>query len=385
MSVGRRPRRGSVPQSWPGSPEPLGVTWDGSGVNVAVWSQSATAMELCLFDADDVETRVPLQERTGPIWHGYVPGIAPGQRYGLRADGPWSPEQGDRHNPAKLLVDPYARTVEGELRLDPAVFAHSTREPDGPGPGRRTAARDERDSAPFVPRCVVTSNAFPWGDDRLPRVPWSETVLYEMHVKGFTARHPGVPPELRGTYAGLAHPAAVEHLTRLGVTSVELLPIQAFVSETHLLSRGLTNYWGYNTIGFFAPHAAYSAGGHPVPEFKAMVRALHAAGIEVILDVVYNHTAEGGEDGPTLSLRGLDNAAYYRLAADDAATTATCTGCGNTLNLASAPALQLVLDSLRYWASEMHVDGFRFDLASSLTPRQRLPSRPSARTRCCAG
>ncbi len=365
-AVRGRPRRGSVPQSWPGSPEPLGVTWDGSGVNVAIWSQSATAMELCLFDADDVETRVPLQERTGPIWHGYVPGISPGQRYGLRADGPWSPEQGDRHNPAKLLVDPYARTVEGELRLDPAVFAHTTRDPDVRVSVQRFDARDDRDSAPFVPRCVVTSNAFPWGDDRLPRVPWSETVLYEMHVKGFTASHPGVPPELRGTYAGLAHPAAIEHLTRLGVTSVELLPIQAFVSETHLLSRGLTNFWGYNTVGFFAPHADYAAGGHPVPEFKAMVRALHAAGIEVILDVVYNHTAEGGEDGPTLSLRGLDNAAYYRLAADRRYYRDS-TGCGNTLDLASAPTLQLVLDSLRYWASEMHVDGFRFDLASSLT------------------
>ncbi|HSP36499.1 MAG TPA: glycogen debranching protein GlgX [Frankiaceae bacterium] len=356
----RRPSRRLTPtQTWPGLPEPLGVSWDGSGVNVAVWSHSATAMELCLFDENCRETRVPLQERTGPVWHGYVPGIAPGQRYGLRADGPYRPSDGTRHNPAKLLVDPYARWVEGELTLDPAVFAYA-----GDPLGSR---RDDRDSAPFVPRCVVTGDAFPWGDDRLPRVPWSQTVLYEMHVKGFTAQHPGVPPELRGTYAGLAHPAAVEHLTRLGVSTVELLPIHAFVSETHLLSRGLRNYWGYNSLGFFAPHAEYSASGYPVAEFKAMVRALHEAGIEVVLDVVYNHTAEGDEGGPTLSLRGLDNAAYYRLSPADRRYYRDSTGCGNTLDLASAPTLQLVLDSLRYWAGEMHVDGFRFDLASSLT------------------
>jgi glycogen operon protein len=348
-----------VRHTWPGLPEPLGVTWDGSGVNVAVWSNSATAVEFCLFDGEDNETPVPLIERTGPIWHGYVPGVSPGQRYGLRADGPWDPAAGHRYNPAKLLMDPYARTIEGDLVLDPSVFAYR-----GDPVGTR---RSDVDSAAFVPRCVVVGDAFPWGDDRLPRVPWSETVIYEMHVKGFTAQHPGVPPELRGTYAGLAHPAAIEHLTRLGVTTVELLPIHAFVSETHLLERGLTNYWGYNTLGFFAPHTAYAASGHPVPEFKALVRALHAAGIEVVLDVVYNHTAEGGEGGPSLSLRGLDNAAYYRLSPSDRRYYRDSTGCGNTLDLASAPALQLVLDSLRYWATEMHVDGFRFDLATSLT------------------
>ncbi len=347
-------------ESWPGSPDPLGVTWDGSGVNVAVWSASATAVDVCLFDQDGAETRVALQERTGPVWHGYLPGVVPGQRYGFRADGPFAPDDGMRFNPAKLLVDPYARLISGDLTLDPAVFGHAGTDPLG-------TRRDPRDSAPFVPRCVVTGDAFPWGDDRLPRVPWSETVLYEMHVKGFTEQHPGVPPELRGTYAGLAHPAAIEHLTRLGVTTIELLPVHAFVSETHLLQRGLTNYWGYNTLGFFAPHAAYAASDHAVAEFKAMVRALHAAGLEVVLDVVYNHTAEGGEGGPTLSLRGLDNAAYYRLSPADRRYYRDSTGCGNTLDLASAPTLQLVLDSLRYWANEMHVDGFRFDLATALT------------------
>jgi glycogen debranching enzyme GlgX len=355
-----RIQNGSAPQTWPGRPEPLGVHWDGSGVNVAVWSDSATAVEVCLFDSAGTETRVALQERNGPIWHGYLPGVAPGQRYGLRADGPYLPAEGRRHNPSKLLMDPYARAIAGDLRLEPAVFAYAGGDPLG-------TRRDSRDSAPFVPRCIVTGDAFPWGDDRLPRVPWSETVLYEMHVRGFTALHPGVPPELRGTYAGLAHPAALEHLCRLGVTTVELLPIQSFVSETHLLQRGRTNYWGYNTLGFFAPHAAYAASNYPVAEFKAMVRALHSAGLEVVLDVVYNHTAEGGEGGPTLSLRGLDNAAYYRLSPVDRRYYRDSTGCGNTLDLASAPALQLVLDSLRYWATEMHVDGFRFDLASSLS------------------
>jgi glycogen debranching enzyme GlgX len=346
--------------TWPGRPEPLGVTWDGSGVNVAVWSDHATALDVCLFNANGVETRVPLQERTGPVWHGYLPGIAPGQRYGLRAEGPYLPASGLRYNPNKLLVDPYARWLVGDLTHDLAIFGYAPGDPVGD-------RRDSRDSAPFVPRCVVSGDAFPWGDDRLPRVPWSQTVLYEMHVKGFTALHPRVPPELRGTYAGLAHPAAIEHLTRLGITTVELLPVQAFVSETHLLRRGRTNYWGYSTLGFFAPHAAYSASGYPVSEFKAMVRALHSAGVEVVLDVVYNHTAEAGEGGPTLSLRGLDNAAYYRLSPTDRRYYQDSTGCGNTLDLASAPTLQLVLDSLRYWATEMHVDGFRFDLASSLT------------------
>jgi isoamylase len=291
------------------------------------------------------------------VWHGYLPGVAPGQRYGYRVHGRYDPRVGARHNPAKLLTDPYARAIDGDLRLHDALF-------DSP-----SATPDPRDSAPYVPRSVVVASDVDGGDDRRPAVPWADTVIYELHVKGFTARHPEVPPELRGTYAGLAHPAAVAHLLALGVTTVELLPVHHFVSEPHLLRRGLTNHWGYNTLGFFAPHAGYSAsgsGGEQVDEFRALVRTLHAAGLEVLLDVVYNHTAEGDEHGPTLSLRGIDNVSSYLLDPRNPARYVNATGTGSTVDLTSPHVLRMVLDSLRYWVQEMHVDGFRFDLAPAL-------------------
>ena len=356
---------GPADAAWPGSPAPLGVTWDGAGINVAVYSESAEAVDLCLFNLDSAgeyvpesEHRVPLIERSGSVWHGYVPGYGPGQHYGLRVDGPYDPVTGNRHNPSKLLLDPYARQISGSLKLHKAIFGYA-----GDPTGDR---HDHRDSAPYVPHSVVASDTFPWGHDRPPRIPWSETAIYELHVKGFTRLHPAVPPALRGTYAGLGHPAVIEHLVSLGVTAVELLPVHSHVSEPPLLARGLTNYWGYNTAGFFAPHAGYAATDDPVSEFRAMVRNLHEAGLEVILDVVYNHTAEGGAEGPTLSFRGLDNATYYRLQPGDHTRYFDPTGCGNSLDLSAAPVLALVLDSLRYWVREMHVDGFRFDLASTL-------------------
>jgi isoamylase len=343
---------------WPGRPAPLGATWDGEGTSFALFSASAEEVDLCLFARDGAEARIPLEDRTGHVWHGYLPGVRPGQEYGYRVDGPYDPAAGQRHNPSKLLVDPYARALTGGYRLDDAVFG-----------SRQDGVQDHRDSAPHVPRSVVVHDEFDWAGDRRPGTPWSDTVVYEMHVKGFTARHPGVPEELRGTYAGLAHPAAIEHLVGLGVTAVELLPVHHFVSEPHLLRRGLTNYWGYNSLGYFAPHAGYSSSGshgEQVREFKAMVRALHDAGLEVLLDVVYNHTAEGDETGPTLSMRGIDNESYYRLAPDDRARYRDYTGCGNTLDVRSSHVLQLIMDSLRYWVTEMRVDGFRFDLASAL-------------------
>jgi len=349
---------------WPGRPSPLGATWDGEGTNVALYSPGAEAVDVCLFDdlpgGGSRETRIALEESTFHVWHGYLPQVGPGQRYGFRVDGPFDPAQGQRFNPSKLLLDPYARAVEGGLHLDDAVF--------GSVPGR-DRTQQHQDSAPHVPRSVVVHDAFPWGEDVRPGTAWADSVVYELHVKGFTARHPGVPERLRGTYAGLAHPAAVEHLQGLGVTAVELMPVHHFVSEPHLLRRGLTNHWGYNSVGYFAPHAAYSASGsrgEQVREFKAMVRALHAAGIEVLLDVVYNHTAEGDETGPMLSWRGLDNFAYYRTEESDRSRYRDYTGCGNTLDVRSPHVLQMIMDSLRYWATEMHVDGFRFDLASAL-------------------
>ncbi len=346
----------------PGVP-PLGLHWDGSGCSAAVWAPAASAVEVCLFDAAPehqvTEQRVALPACTSGVWHGHVPGIGPGQRYGLRVDGAYDPARGLRHNPAKLLLDPYARRVQGEVRRHRSLLGYS----DVP----RGARRDETNSAPFVPRGVIAGGeAFDWRDDAPPRTPWADTVVYEAHVKGLTALHPGVPPHLRGTFAGLATDAVIEHLTQLGVTAVELLPVQASATELSLQARGLRNYWGYSTLGFFAPHPAYAATGDPVPEFQAMVRALHAAGLEVLLDVVYNHTAEGDERGPTLSLRGLDNTGYYRLRDGDPSRYVDSTGCGNTVDLASPPALALVLDSLRYWVGQMHVDGFRFDLASTL-------------------
>jgi glycogen operon protein len=337
---------------WPGRPFPLGASWDGHGTNFAVWSASATGVEVCLFDADGTERRVPLADRTFQIWNGYVPDVGPGQLYGLRVEGPYDPANGLLHNRAKLLVDPYAKAIVGDFTDHPSVYAAS---PD--------------DSAPHVPRSAIIDPAFDWGEDRRPDVPWDDTVIYELHVRGFTRQHPDVPPNLRGTYAGLAHPAVVEYLRALHISAVELLPIHQFVSEPHVQQRGMRNYWGYNTLGFLAPHAAYAHASSPggvVSEFKAMVRALHAAGIEVILDVVYNHTCEGGPGGPVLSLRGIDNRTYYRLLPGDPSQYADYTGCGNTFDARLPSALRLIMDSLRYWVTEMHVDGFRFDLASSL-------------------
>jgi isoamylase len=348
-----------LPDAWPGTWNPLGVTLDAEGANVAVWSEGAHAVDLCLFDEDGRERRVALSETTFHTFHGYVPGMKAGDRYGFRVHGPWDPWRGHRWNSAKLLMDPYARAIEGEYIPHPATRGHV---------GHDDTVRDDRDSAPYVPRCVVVSDdAFDWRGDVRPNTPWTQTVIYEAHLKGLTMRHPGVPRELRGTYAGLAHPAVIEHLSQLGVTAVELLPIHHFISEDHVLSHGLTNYWGYNTLGFFAPHAAYSASGsrgQQVTEFKEMVRALHAAGLEVILDVVYNHTAEGNEQGPTLNFRGIDNEGYYRLS--HGRHYADYTGCGNTPDASQPHVLQLIMDSLRYWVTEMHVDGFRFDLASAL-------------------
>ncbi len=345
----------------PGSPEPLGVRWDGSGVNVAVAAPNADAVEICLFDAQDNEHRYQLPERDGGVWHCYLPGVGPGQRYGLRAHGPYAPDRGLRYNPAKLLVDPYARLLTGGLVPHAAISGFDETDP-------YSMSSDGRDSAPFVPRCVVVDDR-PAGADpaaNRPGTPWPDTILYELHVKGFTQRHPDVPAGHRGTYAGLAHPAVIDHLRTLGVTAVELLPVHANLSEPTLTRRGLTNYWGYNTVGFFAPHPGYAATDNPVAEFRSMVRELHAAGIEVILDVVFNHTAEGSERGPTLSLRGLDNATYYRVEPSDPRRYRDVTGCGNTLNTSSPHVIKLIMDSLRYWITEMGVDGYRFDLATAL-------------------
>ncbi|MFD3718284.1 glycogen debranching protein GlgX [Streptomyces sp. NPDC058674] len=355
---------------WPGSSHPLGArfhTGPGgtAGTNFALWAQGAEAVEVCLFDGDGAETRCPLTELTHEIWHGFLPGVRPGQRYGFRVHGRWDPWTGARHNPAKLLLDPYARAVDGDFTLPPEVYGHVR---DWPQQYIADTVRDDRDSAPFVPKGVVVHDDDDWADDVRPKTPWADSVIYELHVRGFTMRHPGVPEELRGTYAGLAHPAAIEHLTGLGVTAVELLPVHQFAHEDHLLRRGLRNYWGYNSVGYFAPHAGYSSSGtagQQVGEFKRMVKALHAAGIEVILDVVYNHTAEAGELGPTLSLRGIDNRGYYRLQ-NDQRRYSDYTGCGNTLHAGRPHVLRLITDSLRYWVTEMGVDGFRFDLAAAL-------------------
>ncbi len=346
---------------WPGQPFPLGAAFDGTGTNFSVFSEIAERVELCLFDAAGRETRHELPEQTAYCWHGYHPRVGPGQRYGFRVHGPWAPREGLRCLPSKLLVDPYARALEGAVRWDQAVFGYAFGDPDGPP--------NTDDSAPFVPKSLVCRSEFDWGDDRPPRTPWHETVLYEAHVRGLTLRHPEVPKELRGTYAGVAHSALIEHLLALGVTALELMPVHAFVHDKFLFDRGLTNYWGYNSIGYFAPHGEYAADrglGGAIDEFKRMVKALHAAGIEVILDVVYNHTAEGSHLGPMLAFRGLDNRAYYRLDPRDRSRYVDYTGTGNSLNMRSPYVLQLILDSLRYWVQEMHVDGFRFDLASTL-------------------
>lgn len=337
--------------------DPLGITPDGfGGANVALWAEGAERVELCVLH-DRGEERRDLRERTNHVFHDQVDDLPPGTRYGFRVHGPWEPDRGLRWNPAKLLIDPYARALTGDLVLDPAVR-------DSTDDGQREMG----DSAGVVPHSVVVADTFDWGEDRHPETPWTDTVIYEAHVRGLTTRHPEVPVELRGTYAGVAHPAVISHVQSIGVTAIELLPIHHFVSELPLLKRNLTNFWGYNSIGYFAPHARYSSrGSHggQVDDFKAMVKALHQAGIEVILDVVYNHTAEGGTDGPTLSFRGIDNPGYYRLG-DDERTYIDYTACGNSLNIAQPHVLQMVMDSLRYWVQEMHVDGFRFDLASTL-------------------
>jgi glycogen operon protein len=330
---------------------------DDEGTNFALWSDGAEGVELCLFDDDGRQQVIPLDQSNEHVWHGYLPGVGHGQRYGYRVRGPWAPEIGKRFNLAKLLLDPYARAITGELVPSDVVTDHVPESDD---------RRDNRDSAGFVPRSVVVRDSFDWGDEQRPRIAWNKTVLYELHVKGFTQRHPRIPEHLRGTYAGLAHPTAIEHLVSLGVTSVELLPVQQFVSEPFVANKGLSNYWGYNTIGFFAPHAAYSSSGslgQQITEFKAMVKALHAAGLEVILDVVYNHTGESGPNGPTLAYRGIDNDSYYRR---EGRRYVDLTGCGNTLDTRRSHVVQLVADSLRYWVQEMHVDGFRFDLASAI-------------------
>ena len=349
---------------WPGKPHPLGATWDGTGVNFAIFSAHAERVELCLFDASDARretARIPLPERTDFVWHGYLPAVGPGQLYGYRVSGPYDPRAGHRFNPTKVVLDPYAKRIGRTLRWDDAVYGHPVGGPEG------DLTADPRDSAPFAPLAAVLDPAFDWGDDEPPRIPWHETVIYEVHVKGFTARHPDVPERLRGTCLGLASDAAVRHFTDLGVTAVELLPVHQGASERRLVQAGLTNYWGYNTLAYFAPDVRFATSPERAAvEFKTMVRRLHAAGLEVILDVVYNHTAEGGRDGPTLSLRGIDNPSYYRLAPELRAEYVDFTGCGNTLDAGHPRVLQLILDSLRYWVLEMHVDGFRFDLASAL-------------------
>jgi isoamylase len=357
---------------WPGSAYPLGATYDGSGTNFALFSECAEAVELCLFDDDGVETRTRLRERDAFVWHGYLPNIGPGQRYGFRVHGAFAPEHGLRCNPSKLLLDPYAKAVEGDVDWDEACFSYRYAD---------HAALNDDDSAPHMPKSVVISPFFDWDNDRHPRTPYNETVIYEAHVKGLTMTHPGIPEEIRGTYAAIAHPVMIEHFHRLGVTAIELMPVHQFIHDSFLHDRGLTNYWGYNTIGFLAPHNDYSSSGqrgHQVQEFKAMVRTLHEAGLEVILDVVYNHTAEGNELGPTLSFRGIDNASYYRLADGDPEHYYDTTGTGNTLLMRHPHVLQLIMDSLRYWVLDMHVDGFRFDLASTLARQFHEVDRLSA-------
>ncbi|HTC68098.1 MAG TPA: glycogen debranching protein GlgX [Acidothermaceae bacterium] len=352
--------------TWPGRPFPLGATADDNGTNFALFSEHASAVDVCLFDDKGNETRAPLTE-TFHTWHGYLPGVGVGTRYGFRVDGDFDPANGFRFNHNKLLVDPYARAIDGAFILNDAVFGYPRTPGSTDDAGEDDTARDDRDSSAFVPKSVVVHDDFDWGSDRSPTFAWSDSIVYELHVRGFTMQHPDIPPQLRGTYAGLAHPAAIEHLTKLGVTTVELMPVHHFTSEPALLRRGLSNYWGYNTLGFFAPHAGYSASGsrgQQVTEFKQLVKTLHAAGLELILDVVYNHSADGDEFGPTLGFRGIDNLSYYRLL--NGRLYVNYTGCGNTLDVPNLHTLQLITDSLRYWVTEMHVDGFRFDLAPIL-------------------
>jgi isoamylase len=351
---------------WPGIPYPLGATWDSSGVNFSLFSENASAVELCIFDDRNGNTeraRIHMPERTHQIWHGYLPEAGPGLRYGYRVHGPYDPANGQRFNPAKVLIDPYAKALDRIVQWDDSLFGYEI------GDSTEDLKADGRDSARFVPKGIVIDPHYDWEGDKPPKIPWHETVIYEVHVKGITMNHPDVPPQLRGTYAGLASPAMLDYILRLGVTTVELMPVHQFVADRHLVERGLTNYWGYNSIGYFAPDirlGCYRGLSDQVNEFKSMVKAMHGAGLEVILDVVYNHTAEGNHLGPTLSFRGIDNASYYRLAPWEPRYYFDFTGCGNTLNMTHPRTLQLIMDSLRYWVLEMHVDGFRFDLASAL-------------------
>jgi isoamylase len=351
---------------WPGYPYPLGATWTGVGVNFAVFSAHATRVELCLFESPDATTettRIPLPEQTDQVWHGFLPDARPNQLYGYRVHGPYEPAAGHRFNPNKVVMDPYAKAVARTIRWADEMFGYTVGHPD------EDLAFDDRDSASVAPLAAVVDPAFTWGDDRPPLTPWHNTVIYEMHVRGFTKRHPAIPEHLRGTYEALTSEHAIEHLKKLGVTAVELMPVHHHARDRHLEDRGLRNYWGYNSVGYFAPERRFAASRSPVGavrEFKRMVRALHAAGLEVILDVVYNHTAEGNHLGPTLSLKGIDNATYYRLVGDNPRYYMDFTGCGNTLSMQSPQVLRLIMDSLRYWTLEMHVDGFRFDLASAL-------------------
>ncbi|MDQ1090312.1 glycogen debranching protein GlgX [Siphonobacter sp. SORGH_AS_1065] len=348
--------------TYPGSPFPLGATYDGEGVNFAIFAENATAIDLCLFDeisGQSETTTIPLLERAYHIWHVYIPGLKPGQLYGYRVDGPYEPENGHRFNRNKLLIDPYTKALAGTVEWNESLFSYQMGEED--------LTFSESDSAPYVPKSVVIDTNFDWEDDTFPKIPYNHTIVYETHVKGFTQLHPEIPEEIRGTYAALGHPVTIKYLKELGVTAVELMPIHSFINDSHLIEKGLKNYWGYNSIGFFSPDAEYSSSGvrgEQVTEFKTMVKELHKAGIEVILDVVYNHTAEGNEKGPTLSFKGIDNAAYYRL--HEGRYYNDYTGTGNTLNVMQPNVLRLIMDSLRYWVQEMHVDGFRFDLASTL-------------------
>lgn len=359
-------------ETWPGKPYPLGGTYDGAGTNFALFSGIAERVELCLFDRSGNETRIELTEVDHHVWHCYIPGMGPGQRYGYRVHGPYAPHHGHRCDPSKLLLDPYAKAIEGQITTSPSLFSYQFQD---------RSRRNTTDSAVHTMKSVVVNPFFDWGTDRPPGHEYHETVIYEAHVRGMTMTHPGIPQELRGTYAGLAHPVMIRHLQKLGVTAIELMPVHQYVQDAHLQEKSLTNYWGYNTIGFFAPHNAYSSSGQhgqQVQEFKAMVKALHAANIEVILDVVYNHTAEGNDLGPTLCFRGIDNAAYYRLVDEAPQHYYDTTGTGNSLLMRSPHVLQLIMDSLRYWVTEMHVDGFRFDLAATLARQFHEVDRLSA-------
>ena len=358
---------------WRGQPQPLGANWDGEGVNFALFSERADRVELCLFDSRTRrETeRIAMRWQTNQVWHCYLPEARPGLLYGYRVHGPYDPKQGLRFNPHKLLLDPYAKHIDGDIKWSDALFGYRV------GGAREDLTMDRRDDAPGMPKCRVVDTAFTWGEDRPPRAPWHDTIIYELHVKGFTQLHPDIPPHLRGTYAGLATDPVIEHLKRLGITAVELMPVHAFVDERSLVEKKLKNYWGYNSIGFFAPDMRYSATGS-INEFKSMVKRLHSAGIEVILDVVYNHSAEGNHLGPTLSFRGIDNTSYYRLIPGEPRLYMDFTGCGNTLNMMHPRVLQLLMDSLRYWVVEMHVDGFRFDLAAALARELYEVNRLSA-------